>query len=409
MIGVSAAVRLFWIGPLNRNENSSSCGVLRTVSERAGPDELSDETNVDEQKTSLFVPSNMFLKNPIPFSHGNQETNIGKIKWPTDREYDILFVGCYLPYGGLDEVVANKGDFQYRDIWRREFWDMKIHFTHQARVNSADALIKQSKFVVFGGGGLIYNSLDRDNGAAELKLLMKWHDILVEQSTPYAMASIGLQPEKFDRVDLGKLEMETLDDGLFKIVKPFIMDAVFVSSRSPTDRRLISQWNPHSYYYPDLVFTIQRLGIAAGAKLHENALLGNDAKLPGTRDLLITVGLPIHFRSVVAELEHLQEIYTHHHVILAEGDKSDTNFTNIGLQQPVLVHNKYLQQDNMEFGRAMYVYSARFHGFISAHLNHVPHVVPMLQTWKLSTFTYHDDLDKLAFGHIKMIRDVLAK
>merc|ERR1719271_2290333 len=117
----------------------------------------------------------------------------------------------------------------YRDAWRAAFSDKRTHSTHQARLIDAREKVQESNFVVFGGGGLLYNSLGRDNGMAELKILNQWHDILRETETPYAFASIGFQPKDFD-LD-SNMSLTAVDGGIFEIVHPFIHDAVFITAR----------------------------------------------------------------------------------------------------------------------------------------------------------------------------------
>ena len=395
--------KLFGLGnvgkPMTGSSASHSINSPLTTALTESPSE--DEDEGDDSQDS--VPLSREYDQNVIIEHTAQSPIKFKIpphKDMSNVQYDILFVGCYLPYSD-GETIVNHGDYMYRDIWRREFWDKQIQFTHVAQITTAIEKISESRVVIFGGGGLLYNSLDRDHGAGELKLLNRWYEALKESGTPYAFASIGLQPKAYDKAHLDSIRIKTLDDGLFQISEEFIRGATFITARSPTDQRLFAEWNPLSYYFPDLGFALKKLQMAVAP-----------VQPPKSRNLILTVGPIVYLRPVAKDLQYLiqSDRYTYYHIELSQGDRiTDVNdFVNAGLPKPdKLVREQYLYDYDTHFAKTAYVFTSRFHGFVMAMLYQVPHIVPLLDTWKLKTFANHEDLEELSLGSIQMIRNAL--
>ena len=130
------------------------------------------------------------------------------------------------------------------------------------------------------------------------------------------------------------------------------------------------------------------------------------------RKIVVSIGPIIYLRSVADDLRQILESgeYEYQHIELSKGDRvsSIEEFSNAGIPVPdQLISNNYLYDYDETFAKAAYVFSSRFHGFVMAILHEVPHVVPILNTWKLKTFVNHDDLEALALGNIQMIREAL--
>ena len=296
--------------------------------------------------------------------------------------YDVLFVGCYTE--GLDPV--NKGDYMYRDVFLKLFRPQyRVAATHQARIESAEALIRRSRRVVFGGGGLLYNSLDRDYGRAELKLLAKWYEILARTQTAYGFISIGFQPK--DPYKEG-MSAETMDGGIFNIVKPFIEGASFICARSEADRLLFSKWNHFTYYYPDLAFVLKRIGLARGMQ-------------PQHRQYLLTIGVTRDFNAnILGQIRNLSLTHTHYHAVVSKGDHTNSDYSVFLPSTPEIVNPLNLYDMDPYFAEAEYVFTTRFHGMIMAKLNCVPHVTTLLGQWKVKTFEDTEDPETKAMTHL---------
>ena len=273
----------------------------------------------------------------------------------------------------------------YRDVWTHVFGTaFRVKVTHQARVSSASSDILSAKRVVFGGGGLLYNSLGRDHGMAELKLLREWHRLLRQTRTPYGFASIGFQPK--DPPTEG-MNASTMDGGIFCLVREFVRDAAFITARSAADRRLFEQWNANVHEFSDLAFALRKVGLAS-------------AKPETNRTSLVTVGLPQDYsQELIASVRDAASRHTHYHVTVSEHDYDAADFSRWHLQ-PILVNEPALYDEAPYFARAQHVFTTRFHGMVMAKLYAVPHVTPVLRQWKVVTFVDKADKEADALGHL---------
>ena len=279
----------------------------------------------------------------------------------------------------------------YRDVWRKVFGtELKIHTTHQAREDTAEELIKQSKRVVFGGGGILYYAADRENGYGEFNIFMRWYEKLKRTNTPYAFASIGIQTRHLFHNKLSlSMNISQIDNGAFTRIYPIVKDAEFVSVRSPWDALLLQPWNSNIYYYPDLCFTLRKLGLA-------------NAVIPKVRTYALTIGRQPDLPTIMAEIKskHLR----HFNVIISESDLNIHDFSKFDIDTQI-VNKQYVYEQDSYFANANYVYSTRYHGMIMAKLFHVPNIVIGTTTkWKLMTFQDEADNEAGAFGHIELVR-----
>jgi len=153
--------------------------------------------------------------------------------------------------------------------------------------------------------------------------------------------------------------------------------------------------DPFAHYYPDLCFALKKLGLAV-------------ADESPSRSLLLTIGPSHYLKRFNGEIHQLLRVnnYTHHHVTVSEGDNEHLDWSDFDAP-PLLVDEHYLYDESAEFANAAYVFTSRFHGFVMSLLHGVPHVVPMLPTWKVMTFQMHHDMERLAMFHVHTIRHVL--
>lgn len=327
------------------------CFVLNRKTIRTNSE--NNSTAGERYKLSTRFPIRSYKNKPITFQHDSM----------------LYFFGCYQE---KYQEGCNLGDYMYKDIFLHYFKNTPITVDHKNHFSKYSNILKKEDIVIFGGGGLLYDSQENSD------YFKKCYNILKKVKCSYYFLSIGFQFSKF------KFEKKDLSGTKLTELIPFIENAKFIYCRSIIDEIIFRKYNKNSKYAPDLCFSLFLINL-----------------LPPRNHIsikknLITIGSFNHFKTYFTILRQLIEMgFVHYHLVFSKDDEFDISkwkeFSSG--HRPILMKENSILNYKDVFENSSYVYTTRFHGFCFAKLLHVEHIIPILPTFKIATFVNHNEIE----------------
>jgi hypothetical protein len=213
----------------------------------------------------------------------------------------LFFFGCYI---NKYTDGANLGDYMYKEVFEYYFKKYNPIIDHKNHFEKRVHEISPSDLVIFGGGGLLYDSIEN------IKVFEKITHLLKIKKIKYIIFSVGLQLKHCDYNINNIVSLSNNNDT--KLFIPFIRNAYKIYVRSIYDQDVLSQYNTNTYYYPDLCFSLYKINFL-------NKKTNNIKKKN-----LITIGSYRHIEKHSTYINQLIDLgFQHYHLIFSNGDLFD--------------------------------------------------------------------------------------